>query len=156
MKTQQAPPPVQSAFFVPRKLACATAHSTKGTSVTQKRASMSSVTTTLPGLPSRLARTQPSAAAIGRAPRAGRVSLSATIASALLQGDGAVVPVHEGRGDEVHREEDEHDDGHGLDRLAGLVQGGAADHEEDLGIGDGGAERAALDDVEVLAGERRD
>ena len=39
--------------------------------------------------------------------------------------------------------------------LLGLVHHRAGEDLEDLGIGDGGAERAALDQVEILAGELR-
>ena len=68
----------------------------------------------------------------------------------------AVVPVHEARDDEIDGEEHRHHDDDDLDLPAGLVQHRAGEDLNDLRIGDGGAERAALDDVEVLAGERRD
>src|SRR5690349_14384558 len=148
MKVQHAPSAPQSALLDPASVALTKAHSTIGTSVTQNTPSIATVNRMLSGEPSRLLRIHPkSAVATDNLARAGRFGASTTIASALLQRNGPVVPVHERRRGEIDDEEHGHDDRHRLDCLPGLVERCAADHEEELGIGDCRAERAALDDV---------
>ena len=66
-----------------------------------------------------------------------------------------IVEIDQERHGEVRPDEEEHDDQHRLDRVAGLVQRRAGNDRHDLRIGDGQAERRALQDVEVLADERR-
>ena len=56
----------------------------------------------------------------------------------------------------LERQVDAERDGDDLDRLAGRDQGRAHEHRHDLGIGDGGAQRRVLDQVEILAGDGRD
>src|SRR5260221_9564145 len=75
--------------------------------------------------------------------------------SPLHQGDVAVVPIYESGEEQVDGEEDRHDDDDCLDLLACLVHHLAGKNLEDLRIGHGGAERAALDQIEVLARQLR-
>ena len=72
-----------------------------------------------------------------------------------LEGDSAVVPVHERRDGQAHRQVHQHDDGDALDRLTGLVDRGVGDADQ-VREADGHRQRRVLGQVEVLAGQRRD
>ena len=52
-------------------------------------------------------------------------------------------------------EVDEHGDEDHLDRLSGLVQHGAGEHADEVGIGDGHGQRGVLGQVEIVARQRR-
>src|SRR6266849_2568537 len=173
MKVQQAPLPVQAALLLPDTVASKIIQSRKGGTTSHSSTSTSSVSSVLAIELKRLRRSQSSARRVPRSappvspssrPRAAAcVGVSAVMTagsppvacSPLHQGDVAVVPIHEGGEEQVDGEEDGHDDDDGLDLLVGLVHHRAGEELEYLGIGDGGAERAALDQVEVLAGELR-
>ena len=58
--------------------------------------------------------------------------------------------------DQRDREIDRHGDGDDLDRLVGLVERGAGEHRDQVGIADRDRERGVLGQVEILVGQRRD
>src|SRR5690348_7233824 len=73
--------------------------------------------------------------------------------SALHQGDAAVVPIHEPRAGQIHCHEDCHDGDHRLDFLGRLLHDRTREDLHQLRVRYGGAQRGALDDIEVLAGQ---
>src|SRR5690606_31763360 len=71
------------------------------------------------------------------------------------QRDALVVPVHQQRNADADGQVDAHGDGHGFDRLAGLVEHRAGEQRHHVRVADGRRQRGVLRQVEVLAGQRR-
>src|SRR5882724_1987861 len=168
MKVQQAPSPVQASLLSPATVAWVIAHSKKDGTTSHSSASTRRVSSVFATELKRLRRSQstaragppcgpppPGKAAASAGASAVMTAASAPARSSLHQGDAPVVPVHEGREEQVDGQEDRHHDDDDLDLLARLVHHRAGEDLEDLGVGDGGAERAALDQVEILAGQLR-
>src|SRR6185295_12104818 len=174
MKVQQAPSPVQASRLSPEIVAWPIAHWKKGGRISQSSPSTRRVSNVFATELKRLRRSQSMARAgppcgppmtpPRSSPGKTRISAGASTLmtggpqaararSPLHQGDAPVVPVHEGREEQVDDEEHGHHDDDDFDLLARLVHHGAGEDLEDLGVGDGGAERTALDQVEILAGQ---
>src|SRR5450756_699756 len=83
------------------------------------------------------------------------VSITIVMGSSLHQRDARVIPVHEQADAEADGEEHEHDEGDGLDGLAGLVQGRVRDRYDVL-VTDRDRQRGVFGQVQILARHRRD
>src|SRR4051794_32343038 len=123
MNAQQAPSPAaaHAVRLSASHTACATAQRNSGGSVTANKATISTVMT-----------------AFIRVPNSARSSGWRSVTSASLQREATVPGVHDRRGNQVDPQEHAQHQRHDLDGAAGLVEHGAGENLQDLGISDRG------------------